>query len=72
LKAYTVSRNGRLNVWECDTSLSGLVEKTDELLNDEEYENDGKTNGEANKYENEADDEKTISKIGVKYMKKAK
>ena len=26
-KLYTVSRNGRLNIWECDTKLDGLVKR---------------------------------------------
>jgi hypothetical protein len=28
-KCYTISRNGRLNVWECDTKLEGLVRPED-------------------------------------------
>ena len=28
LKLYTISRNGRLNFWECDTRLDGLIKQT--------------------------------------------
>jgi hypothetical protein len=41
LKLYTISRNGRLNVWECDTRLDGLIKQekneylTEELDTDE-------------------------------------
>ncbi len=34
---YTVSRNGRLNVWDCDTQLDGLVKR-------EKYEIDEESN----------------------------
>jgi len=36
LKLYTISRNGRLNVWECDTRLDGLIKQT-KLENNAEY-----------------------------------
>jgi hypothetical protein len=32
LKLYTISRNGRLNVWECDTPLNGLIKSVKEVL----------------------------------------
>ena len=27
LQLYTISRNGRLNVWDCNTKLDGLIKK---------------------------------------------
>lgn len=37
LDLYTISRNGRLNVWECDTPLSGLVKRP---RNEQDVENE--------------------------------
>jgi hypothetical protein len=59
-----------LNVWECDTSLSGLIEKTDDS-NDENYENDETVENPEMKVDDNPN-EKTINKIGVKYVKKSK
>ncbi len=59
-----------MNVWECDTSLSGLIEKTDDS-NDENYENDETVENPEMKVDDNPN-EKTINKIGVKYVKKSK
>jgi hypothetical protein len=56
-------------VWECDTELSELIEKTDES-NDENFEID---DTKLNEMKIDPDSNETaINKIGVKYMKKSK
>lgn len=70
---YTVSRNGRLNVWECDSQLSDLVERTineDEDDEDVEIEDEKRKNLKIN--EEIINDDDSIKKIGIKYRKKAK
>lgn len=37
---YTISRNGRLNAWECDTKLDGLI-KSEKPGRDEETDANG-------------------------------
>ena len=78
LQCYTISRNGRLNVWECDTKLNGLVEKTEE--DDEEEQEESEHEGEEKKTkaatvvkdETMGEDEEENKKIGIRYKKKAK
>ncbi len=56
-------------MWECDTELSELIEKTDES-NDENFEID---DTKLNEMKIDPDSNETaINKIGVKYMKKSK
>lgn len=77
LNAYTIGKNGRLNVWESDTELKNLIPKTNDLIEaigpdtDElsenkpgELEDDVEKN---DKMDEENDDEKK-----VQYKKKAK
>ena len=65
-------------MWECDTELSGLIEKTDEDIEEENEnlnENIGEeVNGKKPKDDENEDDEdmESIKKIGVNYRKKAK
>jgi periodic tryptophan protein 2 len=82
LKAYTVSRNGRLNVWECDTPLNGLVEKKieeekeievikEDVLEDKKSKN---KNGDEMAIDDDDSDlpDDDIRNIGITYKKKAK
>ncbi len=80
-KAYTVSRNGRLNVWECDTPLNGLLEKKieeekeievikEDVLEDKKSKN---KNGDEMAIDNDNDlPDDDIRNIGITYKKKAK
>lgn len=78
---YTVSKNGRLNVWECDTKLDGLIKK----LKDEDKENvvDGddlagkrslnELNNNDQEVQNmEEDDQEEQEKFTIHYKKVAK
>lgn len=75
-KAYTVSRNGRLNIWDCDTTLNGLVEKTedenDENLEDNSNEVRKNEKKNVNEVAEDDEDEENIKKISIRYIKKAK
>ena len=44
IQCYTVGRNGRLNAWECDTRLDGLV-KREPTEQDMDVDNEDVTNG---------------------------
>jgi hypothetical protein len=77
-----VSRNGRLNVWECDTRLGGLVKlDRDEDSNDENDDEDKKvdddflTNKKNKTNENQTDItdlEENKKKFYIAYLKKSK
>lgn len=71
LNMYTVGRNGRLNVWECDTKLNGLIPFVEE---EEEPEDDeDEFTGKSKKKEVETtEDGRPIRKIYVNYRKTAK
>jgi hypothetical protein len=80
-----VSRNGRLNVWECDTKLDGLIKSEkkpsgkDELIGGVGQDNDelssSNFDSEANKMdmekENEEEETDTV-KFTIKYRKVSK
>ncbi len=81
---YTISRNGRLNVWECDTRLNELIKKpkyenveseelgadSDELSN-RKFSQEEKN--EDDKMQTNSDDENDIEKVSlIGYKKKAK
>lgn len=86
-KLYTVSRNGRLNCWECDTPLSGLIKLNDddnkpsageEIGDDTEMftsnyqdEEDEKQNGKNNKNSNEIE-QIDEENTKIRYLKSAK
>ena len=77
-----MSRNGRLNVWECDTRLDGLVKlDRDEDSNDENDDEDKKvdddflTNKKNKTNENQTDItdlEENKKKFYIAYQKKSK
>jgi hypothetical protein len=83
-KLYTISRNGRLNVWECDTKLNELIKKpkyenleneelgvdSDELSNRKFAQEEKK---EDEKMETNSDDENEAEKVPlIGYKKKSK
>ena len=79
LNAYTIGKNGRLNVWESDTELKNLIPKKDELIeaigpDSEEFSvtrpiesEDDLTENDHDKTENDGVDEKKVL-----YKKKSK
>ena len=79
-KAYTISRNGRLNVWECDTKLDGLIkrdkyeiESIEESKNEELFAGKTKETDDLDKVMARNDeDQDSVKKIYIRYSKKAK
>lgn len=81
---YTISRNGRLNVWECDTRLNELIKKpkyenveSEELGADSDELSNRKFSqeeqNEDDKMQTNSDDENDIEKVSlIGYKKKAK
>ena len=79
-----MSKNGRLNIWECDTKLDGLVKLSkDDISEDENDDEDKKVEDEflTNKKKNSNDididhsdnsDEQSKKKFYIAYTKKAK
>lgn len=82
LNAYTISKNGRLNVWESDTELKNLIPKTNNLIEaigpdaDEfssgrpiESEDDLKKIDHDNTEDDDSDEKKVLYKKKSKYFK---
>lgn len=83
LNLYTISRNGRLNVWECDTRLDGLVKREKYELEDEETKAEelfpGKNDNESDDLNENVNDEDSDNnhaepkkKFYIHYRKKSK
>ena len=81
---YTIGRNGRLNVWECDTRLDGLIKQNKNEANPEfDLDSDefSRSKSQTQAVEDEATDENKEDmetnedepkKITIHYRKKAK
>ena len=79
-----MSKNGRLNVWECDTKLDGLVKLSrdgdsddenddeDKKVDDEFLTDKKKTSNDIDIDHSDNSDEQTKKKFYIAYTKKAK
>ena len=80
MQLYTISRNGRLNVWDCNTKLDGLVKRNkgedDDLVKtgnlDEDEIEDAEDKNEEKDLDAEDENEEAKKKNKVAYRKVAK